>query len=401
MANEELSYFLFEAYDSKRGVTVRGSWFARDEKRARFWLEQQGFVRVELRRSQRRRESVKVDSTALALFYRQLAVLMNAGVGLPFSLQLASFSHDRHLCGVARMLQAEVENGHYLSRAMRGFPAVFDSVAVGLITAAEGCGRLASTLIDLADSQEARQMLRSRLIASLTYPLVLSFFSFLGAVLFLLYVLPIDIELLGSMNRQPPAPFLWMERLLSLLSSPWLPLALLVLGSALGLLSRRLDGERLYEQSMTLLRRLPGVGPVVHKLQAVRLLSVLSLVICGGGTIDGAFKVMLDLRLDRVQRRAIEELRRALREGEDFGQALESSEAFPELARSLLRVGYETGRFEAMSRRAQALCLEDTQQALASLSALLEPLFLGLAGILAGAVVIISMLPMIELMQAL
>lgn len=398
---EQLGYFLFEAFDPKRNTLIRGSWFAKDEETARFWLLNQGLRSVRLRQSSWSKESLSVKDDALALFYRQLAVLMNSGFGLPFSLGLSAYSDDPHMSGVARALQADIENGYYLSRAMRSFPKVFDPVVVGLVKAAEGCGRLAAILTELAEAQESRQALRGQLIASLLYPLLLSLFTVLGAGLFLAYVLPIDIELLGSMGRQPPTPLLWALWLFELLSNPWFPVYLLLVGVVVRFGIQKVGAERCRTVLFHGLHSLPGLGPLLHKLASVRLLQILTLVISGGGTPDGAFRLMLELPLEVRQRSALEKLRRSLREGEDFGQALERSEAFPELARALLRVGYETGRFEEMGRRATRLCQDDTQVSIDTFSSVLEPLFLAFAGLLAGGIALLCLLPMMELMQAL
>ena len=399
----QLTLYLYEVYDPKRSTTIRGSWFAPTEDKARFWLEHQGFLEIRLRRSSLSQQTLRVHPTALALFFRQLATLMQTGTPLPFALRLVSHSQDQRLSAVAQMLESHVASGQYLSNAMSAFPLVFDRVNVGLVAAGESSGRLAVTLLDIANAEESRVALRGRVIASLTYPLVLATFTFGVTALFVFYVLPLDNAIFGSMGIELPWPNRVLLSFVNFLKSPWLPFGLLSAGGAFWAVARKeTHRRRLGELVVRLISLLPATRALLQKGRAVRLLQILTLALTSGGTVQHALKLMLAAYADQpVQKGAIERLRNEVVNGADFGVALDSSGLFPRIVGALLRIGYETGRLERMSQRAMEICEEDVRLGLETMSSLIEPILLGFAGLVATGVVLTAAMPMLKMIQSL
>jgi type IV pilus assembly protein PilC len=400
---QQLTLYLYEAYDPNRSIPVRGSWFAPNESKARFWLEQQGFVEVRLRLSSKSQETLRVHPTALALFFRQLGVLMQSSTPLPYALRLVSHSQDQRLSGVARLLETNVGNGQYLSKAMSTFPLVFDKVIVGLVAAGEDSGRLAATLLDIAAAEERRVALRSRVISSLTYPLVLTSFTLGVTGVFMCYVLPLDVELLGSMGVELPAVHRLLLWVVGIFNSPWLPLLLLMFCGGLWAAGRlEANRRRLWRAVTRLVGWLPLARDLLHKGRSVRLLQILSLVLTSGGSVEQAMKLMSSAYADQPDiEEAIEGLRNEVVRGLDLGVALDRSGLFPPMVGALLRIGVEAGRLDQMSERAQEICEDDVRIGLDTLSSLLEPVLLALSGVVAAFLVITAAMPMLKLLQAL
>lgn len=398
----QLHLFLFDAFDPQRSSVVRGSWWAHSQQQAEFWLEQQGLTQIRLRLSSRLLEQVQVEPDSLSLFYRQLSLMFRAGMPLSEALRLASYTEDRHLAGVCLLLSDRLKSGYPLSQAMKLFPCVFDMVGVGLIAAAEQSGHLHETLGRLADTEERRLSLRRSLISASIYPLILTLSTLLLAFLFLFYVFPLNRELLGATDAELP----WLARvvmpLMDILSSPWSPVLALAF---FGLLALQFRSKRFRDRvrvlSIRFLLKVPAVGGVVRKAQALRMLQVLNLILSGGGTVDMALRFMISTASDPAQRALFEEVRDQVIRGADFSLALENAEVFPSLITSLIQVGYETGRMEQMARHGIKLCEEDVRLAVDSASALLEPLLLIFSGLLAGIAIISSALPLLQLLNSL
>jgi type II secretory pathway component PulF len=396
----KLTLYAFEAYDPKRHAEVRGTWFAPSEQQARFWLESQGYSDIKLKRTRGDERTLRVHPTALALFFRQLGVLLQSSTPLPFALRLVSHSDDLNLSGVARRLESDVSSGMYLSQAMATFPRVFGSVTTGLVAAGENSGRLAQTLLDIAETSERQVALRSRVIASLTYPLVLAGFTLLVTGVFLFYVLPLDNELFGSMGIELPAINRLLISLSQLLKSPWFTLGLFLVVAALGLAFRRQSlRNKATELLLRGLEKFALTRELMVKGYSIRMLAILNLVLGSGGSVESALKLML-VASDRPQRKqALIALRERVVNGASFGEALEACGFFPRIVNALLKVGYETAQLDKMTQRAMEICEEDVNCGLDALTSLIEPLFMAMAGALAAFAVITAALPMLKLLQ--
>lgn len=398
----QLHLYLFDAFDHERSTAVRGSWWAHSQQQAQFWLEQQGFTQVQLRLSPRLLEQVQVQADSLSLFYRQLSLMFRSGVPLSEALRLASFTQDRHLAGVCLLLCDRLRSGYSLSQAMKLFPSVFDLVSVGLIAAAEQSGHLHETLARLADTEERRLSLRRCLISASIYPAILTLSTLILAFLFLFYIFPLNRELLGASNTELPPFAGLLLPLMDLLGSPWSPVLVLGLGGLLALQFRSSRFRRRVRRlGIRFLLRVPALGGLIRKVQALRMLEILNLILSGGGTVDMALRFMISTASDPEQQAMFEEVRDQVIRGADFSIALEAADVFPSLITSLIQVGYETGRMEQMARHGIKLCEEDVRLAVDSASALLEPLLLMFSGLLAGIAIVSSALPLLQLLNSL
>jgi type IV pilus assembly protein PilC len=398
----KLILFHFEAFDVVRHVAVRGSWWAKSREQAEFWLQNQGYTDILLRPMPTTQFEVRVDDGALALFFRQLAVMIRAGVSLSESLRLASFSEDRNLNGVSLMLAEMLRSGYSLSDAMRSFPAVFDPVMTGLVAAAESSGRLPVVMVRLADSQDRRYKLKRTLIAAVTYPAILSVATLGLSALFFLYIFPINQELFASMNLELPALNRWLGQVIALVKSPWMAALILGLGGWTAVWLRSPGVKyRLGRRLLKLARIFAPVEKLLAKGRALRMLEILGLLLDGGGTLDLALKFMLEASADEQEHEALKSIRLRIIEGEDFAEALRATDLFPPLVVSLLEVGQETGQLEGMARRGSEICEEDLRHTIDTFSALIEPVLLAFAGFVAGIAIITSVMPMLSLLQGL
>ncbi len=399
---EPLILFHFDAYDPSRHAAVHGGWWARSSEQAHYWLEKQGYVDLQIRPVPADPLGFKVKGSAMAVFYRQMAVMFPAGVPLTEALRLASYGEDRNLGSICLHLCEQIRIGRPLSHAMRFFPSVFDPVVTGLVAASERSGRLAHTLARLADVEERRYKLVRAVAAAVTYPALLSIATLALALLFLLYIFPINQELFASLHLELPAINRWVGNLVALLTSPLMPVALLALGGVVFAFWRSPERKRhLKDKVSATLSRLPPLERLTAKARALRMLEILGLLLEGGGTVDAALKFMLESTSDSKGRRVLTEVRNRIMHGEDFAKVLESTGYFPPLVCSLLDVGHETGRLVEMARKGAEICEEDVRIALETASSLLEPILLAGAGVIAGLAVITSALPMITLLQRL
>ena len=400
--DDQLILFHFEAFDVVRYQRIRGSWWAKNQQQAEFWLKNQGYTDILLQASPTRQHEVRVQDGALALFYRQLAVMFRAGLQLTSSLELASHSEDRHLGGVCLRLADLLRAGFSLSDAMRSFPAVFDPVTCGLVAAAESSGRLPRVLARLADSQDRRYKLRKTVIAAVTYPAIMGVCTLGLSALFFFYLSPLNQALFASLNMELPALNRWLGRALDIVKSPMVAVLVLALGGWATVLFRTPRfRHRLHGQFMRFVVLIPFLDDLVSKGRALRMLDILALLLDGGGSLTQALRFMKEACVNDQEHEALKKVQRLIVEGANFGSALREAEFFPPLIISLLEVGDETGQLERMAQRSAEICEEDVRHAVDSAMTLLEPILLAIAGFIAGLAIITSVMPMLSLLQGL
>ena len=385
-----------------RSSQVRGSWWAHSTEQAHFWLASQGYSDIRVRPLPTEQHNLTVGGAALSLFYRQLAVMFRTGVPLTEALRLCSYSEDRNLCGVCLSLCEQIRSGFSLSQSMRAFPAVFDPVVVGLIAASESSGSLARTLARLADAEERQYQLRRSIIGALTYPALLGFCTLGLSVLFFAYIFPINRELFGSLNLELPALNKALYRIFDALSSPIFPVALMaVVGGLVAFFRSPWQRMRARQKIEDVLLVVPAFEKLAAKARALRMLEILSLLLDGGGTVDNALRFMIEATADARRRKVIQEIRNRIMEGDEFAKAVKETNYFPPLVCSLLEVGQETGRMVDMAQRGAEICEDDVRHAIDTAATVLEPMLLGIAGLVAGVAVVTSVMPMLTLLQRL
>jgi type II secretory pathway component PulF len=397
---EDSKLFYYNAYDARRGAIVRGGWWASSSEEVEYWLEQQGYSDETVWSGSRTPQNIRPNRKAMALFYRQLSVLFSSGSSLDRALQFASYSEDRNVAAIANSLSHKVSEGHRLSNAMRAYPSAFSTVILGLVGAGEQSGGLGVTLHNIADAEERATQLEGEVKAALTYPAVLGCVTLLVTGFFVFYVLPMDQEIFGGLGIELPLLNRLLLKLVGLLNSTVMFSLLIGMIAAGTMVFRR---EQLRKKAtrtfLRVLRSMPVVNVIVHEYRSAQHLQVMALLLRGGGNIVQALKCMASTCILPEERKLIDDIRIDIVNGGDFGEALESSVLFNPTITALLSTGHEVGGLEQMAYRAQKICQESVQSKLEVASALLEPLLMAAAGVVAGFVVITSALPMLQLIE--
>lgn len=401
-AARNLVLFLYDAFNPQTSAAVSGSCWAPTQDSAEQRLRARGYTDLVINESGLAATSVSVSDHALALFFRQMAVMLRSGTALAKALDLGSFTEDRYLSGVVEALSDGVAGGKSLSVAMSHFPRVFSPLMVGLISAAEASGGLAETLGDIAESEERRVRLKNQLVSALAYPAFLTVSTLAMTALFVFYVLPMDQELFGSLGVPLPAITTLLIDAINFAKSPvGILLEVLVVGFAVAAMRSATARQRAKEKALEAVRyfRLPRT--ILDKAASASMLNVMGLLLRGGSSVDVALRFMLSASDDTRQKRLIAEVRSRILAGDELGDALQCNALFPSTVVALLVVGYESGSLEEMCAKAASICEDDVRVALDAATALVEPLLMGFAGLVGGFVIISSAMPLLKLVESL
>jgi type II secretion system protein F len=342
----------------------------------------------------------RVSPSDLAVFTRQLASLFNAGLNMARCLDtLIEHCESTTLRTALTSIRQAVQSGSSLWESMAEHPRIFSELYVSLVQAGEASGQLGKVLERLADSLETQQEQASRLRSALAYPILL-LVAGLSAVLFImLFLVPRFAGIFASLDRDLPTPTLVLLSVQGFLSQyGWLVLVGLVL---------LFFGLRSWGQTeqggMTLDRmrmRLPILGSVIHKDAVSRFCRTMSTLVRGGVPILTSFEVAERAVGNRVLRKAIEQVKAAVREGENLADPLRRTGVFPGLVTNMIAVGEETGNLEEMLVRVSDAYDAEISNRLRQLTSLVEPVIILFMGAVIGTIVLSMLIPVLELSTA-
>jgi type II secretory pathway component PulF len=307
-------------------------------------------------------------------FFSSLSVLYWAGVPIDRCL---------HLLGEEGLAQ-EVRSGSSLSAAMKKRPD-FSPFQLQLVRVGEKTGSLPLVLANLADHQERADELNRKVRATLTYPAVVLAASLAMVLLGPPFLMRGQFELLRSHGQEPPL----ISRLMLALSHPaWWLLAL----AAVVALARWLKTER----SRLVLQRLPAVGPLLRCLALARFSEALSQLLRSGVLLSEALPLAASVSANRELEESIPRGLDALREGGSLSQSLEATGFFPRPYLAMIEVGENVGKLPDLTAWMASLYRLELQLGLDRFTALLEPAVLLVLGVLVGAMLLATLLPILS-----
>lgn len=396
--------FEFRVID-KDGATLEGDVSAASEEQAAWMLRKEypGMRSITFIKGQPtgKVRAIRVKSADMVIFYRRLAVMLEAGVNIDRALLFLSESADGPIAQLLEQLQREVASGSDLLDVLSKpeMRQVFSPLARGLIGTGMKTGALAESLTRLAEVTERRYAQRRAFLSALSYPAVLLLAIVSLAALFLVFVAPGEIGIYSNLGGELP----WVTQVLVNLSdglrSPllWGGLAaVLVVGVPLARHALR-PGTRARQGLDRRLLKLPFFGSLWEKSAASEVLHIWSASLRVGVPLSEGIALSLPTITNSELLSRLNQAHLGLREGEDFGEALRQYEVFPQLVTSMISLGFESGQLDGMLQRVSELYEEDVNSAIAQVAKVTEPILLGVAGFLAGFVAVACLMPMLQL----
>jgi type IV pilus assembly protein PilC len=342
----------------------------------------------------------RVSGRDLAIFCRQFATMINAGVSLVRCLSvLEEQSTSARLKEIIREISASVQAGETLSRSVSRWPRVFSPLFVGLVRAGEVGGVLDETLNRLATFLEEDQKLRRKVRSAMTYPTLVLMFA-AGIVIGLVtFILPKFMDLFKELGiKELPWMTQKMVDISNLFTTRWYVLIIALVLFVVAV--------RQYTQTRTGLRhwhwlklRLPVFGKLNHKVALARFSRTLSTLMTSGVTILQALETTAGAIDNEIMADAILAARSAIREGERIGDPLAKSGLFPPMVVQMITIGEETGALDAMLSKVADFYEAEVDATLQSLTAALEPVLIVTLGVIVGFIVISMFLPLIAVIQ--
>jgi general secretion pathway protein F len=337
------------------------------------------------------------DATALAVWTRQIAGLVGAGLPLERALSaLADESENPRQRELIAHLKSEVNAGAPFARALSSAPREFDEVFRAVVAAGEQSGALGIVLEKLADDLEERQALKAKLLGAMLYPAIVSVIALVIVIFLVTYVVPQVATVFTSSKRALPALTVAMLAISAFVRSyGWLMLAAAIAGIGSWLLLRRNPGFR--ERSDAALLTTPLLGRLARGYNAARFASTLAMLAGAGVPILKALQAAAETLANRAMRADAMDALVRVREGAPLASAMAAKKRFPGLLAMFARLGEQTGQLPVMLGRAATQLSAEVQRRAMAMATILEPLLIVVMGVVVMLIVLAVLLPIIQL----
>lgn len=354
----------------------------------------------------------KVTEVEVTTMARQLATLLMAGLPLLRALELIH-KQERNPAfkTVLGSITDSVSQGNNFSEALAAHPKVFDRLFVNMVKAGEAGGVLDKVLARLAGFREKAQRIQKKVKSAMVYPAVVMSVAVIIVIVLLVKVVPAFQNLLAAQKMALPALTQFVVSISSFLQNWMLPSELSLVGLlrpviAYGAFFGIFTGAKLWlatdrgkEIFDRILFKLPKVGPFVQIVTVSRFARTFGTLMASGVPILQSINITRDTLSNVVIASALERVHDRVRDGEPLSVPLEQSGVFPQMVTSMIQVGEETGQLPEMLNRVADIYDEEVDNAVGSLTSIIEPVLIVFLAVVVGTIVLAMFLPLIAMIQ--
>lgn len=400
--------FRYEAVDAG-GATRKGVVNADSPRAARADLRIQGLTPLNVEAiaaqvdasgaTRARGIGERLSQVELALFTRQLASLLEAGLPLEQAFTALLEQAERpYLRDLIASIRSEVMGGMPFSEALSRHPRDFAEIYRALVASGEQIGQLSRVLSRLADYIERRNALVQKVRLAFTYPAIVTVVAFAIVIFLLTYVVPQIVSVFANTKQQ--LPFLTVVMLaVSDFTRAWGILVAIVLVAAWFAWRRALQNPVLKRRWHTWLLTAPIYGKFERSLNTARFASTLAITTGSGVPILRALDTSRETLSNVAMRELVEQATGSVREGVSLARALSAQKHFPPMLVHMIRAGEITGELPAMLERAANSQQADLERRTLTIAGLLEPVLILAMGLVVLLIVLAVLMPIIEINQ--
>ena len=390
--------FSWEGTDTK-GNRIKGKTVAADEAAVRAELRRQGVVPMRVRKQSTLFKSKgSVGAEDIAIFSRQLATMLTAGIPLVQAFEIVGTGNDNPaMSELILAVKQDVEGGTALAEALAKHPLHFDDLYVNLVEAGEQAGALETLLDKIATYKEKTEAIKKKIKKALFYPAAVLVVAAIVTTILLIFVIPEFESLFQGFGADLPA-FTRMVISMSefMRSQGWL-VAGVIGGSIAGYIYMKKRSRKLREFQDRVVLRLPVIGNIMNKAAIARFARTLSTMFSAGVPLVEALQSVSGACGNVVFENAVLEMKDEVATGQRLQRAMENTELFPNMVIQMVAVGEESGSLDEMSAKVADFYEDDVDTAVDSLSSLLEPMIMAILGVLVGGLVVAMYLPIFKM----
>jgi len=388
--------FAWEGKD-KSGKVVRGEMRAMTEAVVNTTLRRQGIMPIKVKK-QAFKGGGTVTEKDITLFTRQLATMMKSGVPLLQSFDIVGKGHANPAVGKLLMeIKTEVETGSSLNQAFRKYPLYFDALFCNLVAAGEQAGILESLLDRLAIYKEKTLALKSKIKGALFYPIAVLVVAFLVTAVIMIFVVPQFKSVFSSFGADLPAPTLVVISMSEFFVAYWHIIFGSIGGGVYAFMYtwKRSIPMQTFMDKMVL--KLPIFGDLIRKAAVARWTRTLATMFAAGVPLVEALESVAGAAGNYVYKVATLQIQAEISTGNSLTVSMQNANVFPSMVIQMVSIGEESGALDGMLSKVADFYEQEVDDAVESLSSLMEPMIMVILGTVIGGIVVAMYLPIFKL----
>ena len=390
--------FVFEWEGKDRnGKIVKGELRAGGEAMVSATLRRQGIL-VNKVKKRRASGGSAIKQKDIAVFTRQLATMMRAGVPLLQSFDIvARGATNPRLARLLNDIRQDVETGTSLSAALRKHPMYFDALYCNLVEAGETGGILEALLDRLAIYQEKTVALKNKIKSALTYPIAVMVVAFIVVAVIMIFVIPAFKDVFTSFGADLPTPTLIVIAMSEFFVSYWWAMAIGIGGGLYFFIQTWKRSEKMQKRMDRLLLKIPVFGDLLYKSAVARWTRTLSTMFAAGVPLVEALDSVGGASGNAVFQEATEQIQRDVSSGSALTTSMQTSGIFPTMVLQMASIGEESGSLDHMLAKSAEFYEDEVDETVKALSSLMEPFIIVILGGLIGGIVVSMYLPIFKI----
>lgn len=390
--------FEWEGKDRNSKI-VRGEMRAGGENQVQATLRRQGILVTKVKK-RRMSSGKKIKPKDIAIFTRQLATMMKAGVPLLQAFDIVGRGNPNpSVTKLLNDIRMDVETGSSLSSAFNKHPLYFNTLYCNLVEAGEAAGILEDLLDRLATYQEKTEAIKGKIKSALMYPVSVIVVAFLVVALIMIFVIPAFKDVFGSFGADLPAPTMFVIAMSEFFVEWWWLIFGALGGGIYFFMQAWKRNEKVQVVMDRVLLQIPIFGPLVEKSVIARWTRTLATMFAAGVPLVESLDSVGGAAGNSVYREATDKIQREVATGTSLTTAMTNVNLFPSMVLQMTSIGEESGSIEHMLGKSADFYEAEVDEMVAGLSSLMEPIIIVILGTVIGGIVVAMYLPIFKLGQ--
>lgn len=399
VATEQLLDFKYSG-TNRRGQNVKGEMTSKSIELARAQLRKQGIIVQDIRQKSKPLFSGKkaIKAIDIAIFVRQLATMMKAGVPLTQSFEIVADSLENpSMKDLVLKIKADIEAGSNFATALRKHPKYFDDLFCSLVESGEQSGALETMLERVATYKEKSELLKAKIKKAMKYPIAVIIVAIIVTAILLIKVVPVFADMFAGFGAELPA---FTQLVVNM--SNWLVKYYIVLFGILAIIAiaftqAKMRSKKFRDFLDRLTLKLPIFGDIAYKAIIARFCRTLSTTFAAGVPLIDALDSTAGATNNVVFYNATQRIKEDVATGQQMQFAIRSTNLFPSMVIQMVGIGEEAGSLEEMLDKSATYYENEVDNAVDGLTSLMEPMIMAFLGVVIGGLVIAMYLPIFQM----
>ncbi|MEE2729203.1 MAG: type II secretion system F family protein [Pseudomonadota bacterium] len=399
-APTKIQTFTWEGLDRK-GNKVKGEIPGQNITLVKAELRKQGIVANKVKKkaaSLLGERKKKITALDIAIFTRQLATMMKAGVPLVQSFEIVADGHDNaSMRDLLMKIKGDIEGGNNLANSLKAHPAYFDDLFVSLVESGEQSGALETMLDRIAIYKEKTEALKAKIKKAVKYPIAVLVVAAVVTAILLIKVVPTFQELFGSFGAELPAFTQMVINMSEWLQTWWWAVLLIGFAVAVTFSETKKRSEAFRDAIDRFVLKLPVAGDIIYKATIARYARTLATTFAAGVPLVEALESVSGATGNVVYKNAVDKIRDDVSSGTQLNFSMKATGVFPAMAVQMTAIGEESGALDTMLEKVATYYEDEVDNAVDGLTSLLEPMIMAFLGVVVGGLIVAMYLPIFQL----